>query len=227
MTFFDRVAKTSVAVSIPLAWSNRVLPRLQLDLRGRTIANAGFATGYALIFRGRPNWLSARGLGYGLASAGVVAIGYGAAVAIPALRRRLGGFAERAPDVPLVEWVAVHIPIGTVYSEELIFRATLNPLLDKVFGPLGGALIGAGTFGLWHVHPARAAGDSVPASIAATAAGGLLFELLRRRTDTATAPALLHFAVNVGGALAPLIATRCCQKVEFFDLPKRVSCRGR
>ncbi|MFE9321258.1 lysostaphin resistance A-like protein [Nocardia sp. NPDC052278] len=195
-------------MGVPLAWSNWLLPRLKLDLRGRTAANAGFATGYAVAFRGRPNWLSVRGLCYGLASAGVVAAGYGAAVAIPALRNRLGGFSDRAPDVRLGEWVAVHIPIGTVYSEELIFRATLNPLLDKEFGPRCGALIGAATFGLWHIYPARAAGDSVPASIAATAAGGLLFDLLRRRTDSATAPALLHFAVNAGGALAPRIAAR-------------------
>ncbi|MFI7671404.1 lysostaphin resistance A-like protein [Nocardia sp. NPDC049526] len=191
-----------------MTWSGWLLPRLRLDMRGRTAANAGFATAYALAFRGRPNWLSARGLGYGLASAGVVAAGYGAAVAIPALRDRLGGFADRAPDVSLDEWVAVHIPIGTVYSEELIFRATLNPLLDKEFGPRRGALIGAAAFGLWHIHPARAAGDSIAASIAATAAGGLLFDLLRRRTDSATAPALLHFAVNAGGALAPRIAAR-------------------
>ncbi|WP_433728385.1 lysostaphin resistance A-like protein [Nocardia sp. CA-129566] len=193
-------------MGIPLAWSNWVLPRLDLELPGRTAANAGFATGYALMFRGRPNWLSARGLGCGLAAAGVVAAGYGAAVAIPAIRDRLGGFVDRAPDVPLGEWIAVHIPIGTVYSEELVFRATLNRLLDNDFGPCRGALIGALTFGLWHIRPARAAGDSVPASIAATAAGGLVFDLLRRRTDSATAPALLHFAVNAGGALAPHLA---------------------
>ncbi|MGW4769332.1 CPBP family intramembrane glutamic endopeptidase [Nocardia sp. NPDC004278] len=206
MTLIGRIAKTAVAAGIPLAWSNWVLPRLNLELRGRTAANAGFATGYALVFGGRPNWLSARGLGYGLASAGVVAAGYGAAVAIPAVRERLGGFADRAPDVPLDEWVAVHIPIGTVYSEELIFRGTLNPLLDNVFGSCGGALVGAATFGLWHIRPARAAGDNVSATIAATAAGGLVFDLLRRRTDSAIAPALLHFAMNAGGALAPHLA---------------------
>jgi len=208
MTLFGRITKTIVAMGVPLAWSNWVLPRLNLDLRGRTAANAGFATGYALAFRGRPNWLSARGLGYGLASASMVAAGYGAAVAMPAVRDRLGKFADRAPDVPLGEWVIAHIPVGTVYSEELIFRATLDPLLDNTFGPCGGSLIGAATFGLWHIHPARAAGDGVPASIAATAVGGLVFGLLRRRTQSATAPALLHFAVNAGGALAPHIAAR-------------------
>lgn len=208
MTPFGRIAKTAVAVGMPLAWSNWVLPRLNLERRGRTAANAGFATGYALVFRGRPNWLSARGLGYGLASAGVVAAGYGAAVAIPAVRDRLGRLADRAPRVPFGEWVFVDIPVGTVYSEELIFRSTLDPLLDDTFGPRTGSLIGAATFGLWHIHPASAAGDSVPASIAATAVGGLVFGRLRRHTASTTAPALLHYAVNAGGALVPRIAAR-------------------
>jgi membrane protease YdiL (CAAX protease family) len=208
MTRIDRIAKTAAAVGIPLAWSNWLLPRSSLDMRGRTAANAGFATGYALAFGGRPNWLSVRGLGCGLASAGVITAGYGAAVAIAATRNRLTRFADRSPDIPLGEWVAVHIPIGTAYSEELIFRATLDPLLDNTFGPSRGAVLAAATFGLWHIQPARAAGDSIPASVAATAVGGLMFGLLRRRTDSATAPALLHFAINAGGALAPRIAAR-------------------
>ena len=105
----------------------------------------------------------------------------------------------------MAEWVTIHIPLGTVYSEETIFRGTLDPLLDEVAGPVGkwcGALI----FGLWHIHPARAAGDSVAATLAATAVGGLIFSWLRRRTGSATAPALAHLALNAGGALAPRVA---------------------
>lgn len=106
------------------------------------------------------------------------------------------------------EWVAVHIPIGTVYSEELVFRATLDPLLDKTFGTRVGALLGAATFGLWHIAPARAAGDSVPATIAATSVGGFVLGRLRRRAESATAPAFLHLAVNAGGAAASRLARR-------------------
>ncbi|MEV0707230.1 CPBP family intramembrane glutamic endopeptidase [Nocardia aurea] len=107
-----------------------------------------------------------------------------------------------------VERVAVHIPIGTVYSEEMIFRATLDPLLDSVFGRRIGPLAAAAVFGLWHIHPARVAGDNVPATVAATTVGGLLFGLLARRAASATAPALLHFALNSGGVIAPLLAER-------------------
>lgn len=200
--------KTAVAMGIPVAWSNWLLPRLDLDMRARTAANAGFATGYALAFGGRPNWLSARGFRYGLVSASVITAGYTAALAIPAVRNRMSELSDRAPDVPFVEWVTVHIPIGTVYSEELVFRAALDPLLDNTFGPRRGAVLGAATFGLWHIQPARAAGDSVPASVAATTLAGLVFGLLRSRTESAAAPALLHLALNVGGALAPRLAAR-------------------
>ncbi len=200
-----RAGISIAALGLPLLWSNVMLPRMALGLRARTVANAGFATAYGLAFDARPNWRSARGLRWGAGAAAVVTAGYAAAVAIPPLRRRLAEFADRAPEVPLAEWVTIHIPLGTVYTEELIFRATLDPLLDTTVGPAGKWLT-ATTFGLWHIAPARAAGDSVPASVAATATGGLILSWLRRRADSATAPALLHLALNAGGAVAPHLA---------------------
>jgi membrane protease YdiL (CAAX protease family) len=195
-------------VAFPLIWSNVVLPRLGLGIRGRTAANAGFATAYALAARAEPGRDSWRGVRCGLLAASGVVAGYVAALAVPSLRWRLAELAERGPDVSTAEWAAVHIPLGTVYSEELVFRGTLDPLLDHVFGPRTGALLGAATFGLWHIAPARAGGDSVPATVAVTAAGGLVFGRLRRRTAGTVAPALLHLAMNAGGAIAPRLARR-------------------
>lgn len=191
------------AVGLPLLWNNVVLPRLRLGHRGRTAANALAATGYALVFDGTPRWTSARGLRSGIGCAGIVAAGYAVASAVPPLRRALSAAQDRAPEVSTVEWVAVQIPLGTAYTEELIFRATLEPLLDSEFGDRAGRLLGAAVFGLWHIHPARAAGDSVPATVASTGAAGLLFGALYRHTGSAAAPALLHWAVNAGGALVP------------------------
>ncbi|GAB2715736.1 hypothetical protein GCM10027089_44880 [Nocardia thraciensis] len=171
----------------------------------RTVANATFATAYAATFGARPNWCSGRGWRWGAGAAALVTAGYAAAVAVPPLRRRLAEFAVRGPEVPLAEWAAVHIPVGTVYSEELIFRATLDPLLDTAAGSAG-KWLGAATFGLWHIAPARAAGDNVAASVAFTTAGALVLSRLRRHTASTTAPALLHLALNVGGALTPHLA---------------------
>lgn len=198
-----------MAVSVPLVWNNAALPRLGLGIRGRTAANAGFATVYALALRGGLGRCSKRGVGWGLLAASGVVAGYGAALAVPSLRWRLADLTDRGPEVPTWEWVGVHIPLGTVYSEELVFRGTLDPLLDRVLGPRAGALVGAAAFGLWHIAPARAVGDSVPATVAVTAAGGLVFGWLRRRTRGTAAPALLHLAMNAGGAIAPRVARRC------------------
>ncbi|MEU6565143.1 CPBP family intramembrane glutamic endopeptidase [Nocardia nova] len=191
--------------AVALLWSNVVLPRSGWGIRGRTAANAAFATGYTLILGGRPNWGSARGWRWGAAASGVIGGGYAAALAIPPVRERLAVTTDRAPEVGVAEWVTIHIPLGTAYSEEAIFRGTLDPLLERAAGPMG-KWCGALVFGLWHIYPARAAGDNVAATIAATAAGGLFFSWLRHRTDSATAPALAHLALNLGGALAPRAA---------------------
>ncbi|APA95442.1 CPBP family intramembrane glutamic endopeptidase [Nocardia seriolae] len=199
--------KHLAATALPLLWSNRVLPALDLDLRGRTAANTAFAAAYTLAFGGEPNWLSPRGLRAGAAAAGVVLSGYAVALAVPATRRHLAGLDDRGPGVSTVEWTALHIPGGTVLTEELVYRSTLTPLLEQAAGPAGIAL-SALTFGLSHIQPARAAADPVAATVAITTAAGLLFDRLRHHTGSATAPALLHLALNAGGALAPRLARR-------------------
>ncbi|MEV6274187.1 CPBP family intramembrane glutamic endopeptidase [Nocardia sp. NPDC051832] len=135
------------------------------------------------------------------------------ALAVPELRAKLIEFADRESEVAPAEWAAVHIPIGTAYSEELIFRGTLEPLLDNAFGARTSAFLGALTFGLWHVHPARATGDSVAGTVALTTLGGLVFGRLRRCGGSATAPFLLHWALNAGGVLAPRLARRSVEPV--------------
>ncbi|MFI7527141.1 lysostaphin resistance A-like protein [Nocardia salmonicida] len=196
---------SAAALILPLLWSNRVLPALDLPLRGRTVANAAFATGYTKLFRGSPNWLSPSGFRWGLGSAGIVLIGYVVALAIPSLRRLPLEIAVRAPETSTLEWIALHIPVGTVLAEEAIFRGTLDPLLAESVGAPARAM-SAVDFGLWHIQPARAAEDPVLPTVAATTLAGLVFTELRRRSGSATAPALLHLAINAGGALAPTAA---------------------
>ncbi|MGY1893995.1 CPBP family intramembrane glutamic endopeptidase [Nocardia gipuzkoensis] len=212
-----------MAVSLPLIWSNAALPRIALGVRGRTAANAGFATAYALALRDEPVRCSVRGVRYGLLAASVVAAGYTVALAVPSLRWQLAELADRGPEVSTAEWAAVHIPVGTVYSEEVVFRGTLDPLLDTGFGARAGILLGAVTFGLWHIAPARAVGDSVPATVAVTTAGGLVFGWLRRRTGGVVASALLHLAMNAGGAIAPRLARRLEASVRA---PRGARCAG-
>ncbi|UGT59736.1 CPBP family intramembrane glutamic endopeptidase [Nocardia asteroides] len=187
-----------LAVAAPLVWHDAVLPRLGLDIRGRTAANVAFATGYARLCAGQPRWRAPAGWRRGFGAAAAVLAGYGAALTFSPTRRILAGTPDRAPGVSVAEWIGVHIPLGTVYSEELIFRGTL----DGIAGTPLTALV----FGLWHIAPARAAGDPILPTVAATTAAGLVFGALRRSSGSATAPALLHYALNAGGAITPRLA---------------------
>nr|WP_246598176.1 CPBP family intramembrane glutamic endopeptidase [Nocardia tengchongensis] len=205
--------KTLAALAIPLIWSNHLLPALNLDVRGRTAANTGYALAYAVAFGGDPNLLSRRGLRAGAVAAATVLSGYAAALAIPATRRHLAGLADRGPGVSTLEWTALHIPGGTVLTEELVYRSTLTPLLERTAGELGTG-VGALVFGLSHIQPARAAADPITGTVALTTGAGLLFDLLRRHTGSATAPALLHLALNAGGALAPRLARRLLREAH-------------
>ncbi|WP_067720981.1 CPBP family intramembrane glutamic endopeptidase [Nocardia yamanashiensis] len=199
--------KVLAAAALPTLWSNWALPALDLGIRGRSLTSAAFATGYAVAFQGNPNWLSSQGLRVGAAVGGVLAAGYAAALTIPPLRHRLAELDDRNPGVHIAEWAGAHIPGGTVYSEELVYRATLTPLLEDALG-CPGRWLGALLFGIAHIRPARNAGDPIPATIAITGGAGLVFDELYRRTGSATAPALVHLALNAGGALTPVSARR-------------------
>jgi membrane protease YdiL (CAAX protease family) len=178
------------------AWSTYLLPALGLDARRRAVANASFAVGVAALSRTSAAELGLRntaaGLKWGAAAAAVPVLGSAVVAAVPALRRRV-----RPSEDALAEWVLFRIPVGTVVTEELLFRGALDaesPVLSPIF------------FGLWHIHPARAAGDTVLGTVAATAAAGVVFSWLRARSGSVLAPALLHYFLNASGAVLAHLA---------------------
>ncbi|WP_256986291.1 MULTISPECIES: CPBP family intramembrane glutamic endopeptidase [unclassified Rhodococcus (in: high G+C Gram-positive bacteria)] len=179
------------------AWSTYILPALGLDARRRAVANASFAVGVAALSRTSAAELGLRntaaGLKWGAAAAAVPVLGSTVVAAVPALRRRV-----RPSEDELAEWVLFRIPVGTVVTEELLFRGVLDaasPALSPIF------------FGLWHIHPARAAGDTVLGTVAATAAAGVVFSWLRARSGSVLAPALLHYFLNASGAVLAHLAS--------------------
>lgn len=191
-----------------VAWNNLVLPALRLGPWGRTTTNGAFAAGTVVAalrggFGARDlGWTRPiSGLRWGTAAAAVPLVAYAAALAVPAGRRRL---AAGEPRTDHLTWMTVHIPVGTVAAEELVFRSVLHAATQRTDGvdPRWGRVLGAVAFGLWHVAPARAAGDSIPGTVVLTALSGVVFDELRRRSGSVLAPALLHLAVNVGGAAA-------------------------
>lgn len=105
----------------------------------------------------------------------------------------------------------VGIPITTVLTEEVAFRGVLPALLTS---PQRAAWIPEVApsllFGFWHILPAlegsqanqeggQGWGRAIPVEVGATALGGALLHLLRRRAGHLAAPALLHLATNIFG----------------------------
>lgn len=187
--------------AVTTAWSTLVVPSLGLTPRRRAVVNAAF--GVSLVAATRPSlglnfWRS--GLTWGLGAAAVPVGGSIVVAAVPALAQRV-----RPSDDDLAEWVLFRIPVGTVVCEELAFRGVfdaVSPELSPIF------------FGLWHIHPARTAGDSVIGTVAGTALAGALFSWLHNRSGSVLAPMLLHYAVNASGAVLAARAHRPEPEVE-------------
>ena len=140
------------------------------------------------------------GLAFGVVSAGIIAGG------------TMGLLGEDGREITASEllWnVAVVIPVSTIAMEELVFRGVLPSLLHRVTrSPRWTMIASPLVFGLWHIFPAARGGAvhlpgaEVPlagllaGTFLATTIAGILFDWLRRRSDSLVAPALAHLATN-------------------------------
>ncbi len=145
------------------------------------------------------------GVRSGLAVAGAVAAGVAASAAVPKVRTAM---AVRSLPSRRAHWLGVEIPLGTVWSEETAFRGALATLAAGAFGPTGGRLLQALTFGLTHIPDARGTGEPIVPTVAATGLAGWVFALLAERSGSLAAPMLAHLAINEAGAIAALAVQR-------------------
>lgn len=176
--------------------------------RWRPLVGASVSTALAAV-AGTPLGLRQPQLGAGVRLGGVVASAVAVAVgASPVLKPVRISMRERDIGLRPAAWLGLHIPVGTVWSEELAFRGVLQPLAAEAYGQRLGGVVQAVAFGLAHIRPARAAGDSVPATVLVTGLFGWLLGRLRERSGSVAAPILAHLALNEAGALAALAVQR-------------------
>ncbi|NND02074.1 MAG: CPBP family intramembrane metalloprotease [Acidimicrobiia bacterium] len=114
---------------------------------------------------------------------------------------------ERVSPDDVAYQMLVRIPLGTVVLEEVAFRAVLPVLLDGIERSTP-SVSSAVLFGLWHVLPTLNTLDinevadptsrvkAVGGGVGATAVVGWLFDWLRLRTGSVTAPMLVHWSAN-------------------------------
>jgi membrane protease YdiL (CAAX protease family) len=105
-------------------------------------------------------------------------------------------------------WLALRIPVGTVWAEEAAFRAALATAGAEAFGRSGGRWLQAAAFGLSHIADARGTGEPVVPTVLVTGLAGWVFGWLADRSGSLAAPILVHLAINEAGAAAALSVQR-------------------
>nr|WP_078282508.1 CPBP family intramembrane glutamic endopeptidase [Mycobacteroides franklinii] len=196
----------AVALSVALVGWPAVLERV--PQRWRPLIGAGASTALAAV-AGTPLGLRRPQLRSGLRLGGVVASTIAVVVgASPALKPVRASMRERDIGLHPAAWLGLHIPVGTVWSEELAFRGVLQPIAVEAFGGRLGGVVQAAAFGLAHIRPARAAGDPIVATVLVTGLFGGLLGWLRERSGSVAAPMLAHLALNEAGAVATLCVAR-------------------
>jgi membrane protease YdiL (CAAX protease family) len=197
------------------AWHQRWYPLANLAATGTALAAAA-ASGLAADDLGLRRDRVAAGLRGAAAPSGALAAGWILLAAVPASRPALADQRISSLTWPEVAYqVTVRIPAGTVLWEEVAFRGVLQAALRRVLPRPAALAVTSGVFGLWHVRPTvealrinqmaasrRATAASVAATVAGTAAAGLLLSWLRERSGSLAAPVLLHLSANCGAALA-------------------------
>ncbi|MGA8548356.1 MAG: CPBP family intramembrane glutamic endopeptidase [Mycobacterium sp.] len=179
-----------------------------LPARSRSPVQAGLAGLLVLVTRAQlglrppPLWAGTR---LGLVAAVTAAAGVVAATTVPAVRLSMLG---RELPASASTWLAVQIPLGTVWGEEAAFRAALAAVAGRAFGAPGGRLLQAVAFGLSHIADARATGEPVLPTVLATGGAGWIFGWLAERSGSLIAPMLAHLAINESAAAAALTVQR-------------------
>src|SRR5580693_8602715 len=171
---FRQMQALSLATAL-VGWSF-VSPRL--PAARRVAVQAG--VGGLLVLGTRPPLLWA-GLRLGSAAGAVAATAIAASTSVPAVRLSMSG-RELPASAP--GWLLVRIPVGTVWAEEVTFRAALATVGSVAFGNSGGRLLQATAFGLSHIADARATGEPLMGTVLATGIGGWLFGWLADRSGS-------------------------------------------
>jgi len=224
MRFTPRLAV--VAVIVILAAVNVVDVRVP-----HAALVVGPACAALLLWLARPAGLSWAELGLGpgtwrggLRWAGaviaVVAVVLAAGAALPLTRAAFRDSRYHLDLAQALLTAIAAIPLGTVLLEEVAFRGVLWGLFRRLRGTVAATAASSALFGVWHVLPSlglAASNEAVGGAVGTgrpgqevtvlgtvlfTAAAGVVFCELRRRSGSLLAPAGLHWAVNGLSVLA-------------------------
>ncbi|OBF87861.1 abortive phage infection protein [Mycobacterium sp. 852002-51163_SCH5372311] len=188
-----------------VGWSF-VGPRLPASCR--VISQTGMGVLLVLVTRAPLGLAAPRlwaGVRLGSGAGAVAATAIAATTAVPIVRLSM---AARELPASAPGWLALRIPVGTVWAEEAAFRAALATVATAGFGRSGGRLLQATAFGLSHIADALETGEPPVATVLVTGVAGWVFGWLADRSGSLAAPMLAHLAINEAGAVAALAVQR-------------------
>jgi membrane protease YdiL (CAAX protease family) len=126
--------------------------------------------------------------------------------------------------VGMLYQVVIRIPLGTALFEEVAFRGVLFATLARGGSTPTAAVVSSVAFGFWHVLPTLGRLDLNPAGgyavnglaevglvalfVVVTAAAGLGFVWLRRRSGSLLAPIVAHAGINCSAFLLGWLVAR-------------------
>jgi membrane protease YdiL (CAAX protease family) len=160
------------------------------------------------------------GLRWAGAMIGIVAVVLAVGAALPLTREAFRDSRYHLSWAEALLTAFVLIPLGTVLLEEVAFRGVLWGLFRRLRGTVAATALSSALFGVWHVLPSlglatsnEAIGGAVGRGSSAqavtvlgtvlfTAASGVVFCELRRRSGSLLASAGLHWATNGLSVLA-------------------------
>lgn len=209
------LALTNLVAHFTTPWANVVVVPAAAVALVLLVRSRGL--GWAELGLGREHWRT--GAGYALAAFAVVGSVIAIGALLPWTRPMFLNNHYATLSGALIASMII-IPLQTVIPEELAFRGVLHGAMDRAWGFRGVAAAGSMLFGLWHVSTSLGLTSSnvgftrifgggfagmvagVLLAVMATAAAGLVFTWLRRRSGSLIAPIALHWSLNGLGALA-------------------------
>jgi membrane protease YdiL (CAAX protease family) len=208
------IAIAVAALAAHNVFGNEVLPDASYVpanvLAGLILIGLALVAGASLSDVGLGRTSASSGLRWGLAIAGVVAVGIAFGALLPATRglfhdQRVAGISGGE----LAYEALLRIPVGTALFEELAFRGVLLAVLLRVTSTVPAVAVSSALFGLWHILPtisalranelaegAATAIGAVGGAVIVTGIGGALLCVLRLHTGSLIAPVLVHTSTN-------------------------------
>jgi membrane protease YdiL (CAAX protease family) len=204
----NRVFRSISALALASALVGWSFASPRMPARWRMPAQAGIGGLLVLVTRA-PLGLTPPRLWAGLRLGSAAAVVAGTAVAATTSVRRVRlSMSARELSTPAPVWLALQIPLGTVWAEETAYRGALAAAATAAFGPTAGRMLQATAFGLSHIADARTQGEPVAATVLATGIAGWLFGWFADRSGSLVAPMLAHLMINETAAAAVLTVKR-------------------